>query len=89
LELSQGNKSAETESRAEATGARSPVCGGGAASRSAGLQSANAGAGAALKQTSGAERGWRSGRKSLAWMVELLLVLKSAQGYTDAWLLVL
>jgi hypothetical protein len=64
--------------RAEATGARSSVCGGGATSRSARLQSANTGAGAALGRTPGAERGWRSGRKGLTWIAELLLVLKSA-----------
>jgi hypothetical protein len=64
--------------RAEATGARSPVCGGGVASQSAGLQSVDAGAGAALGRTPGAECSWRSERKGLAWMVELLLVVKSA-----------
>jgi hypothetical protein len=43
--------------RAQATEARSSMCSGGVASRRPGLQSANAGAGAALGQTLGAERG--------------------------------
>jgi hypothetical protein len=78
--------------RAEATGAWLSMCSGGVVSRRSGLQSANAEAGAALGQTLGAERGWRSGRKGLAWMAEPLLVLKSAHrlhGCTAARLLVL